>query len=299
MGASHFFVGLGAGIAILTVPVLTFGGTDLPHRLASWIDGPPPQAVQAGAGAPISRPTRGYKPGDPTPVRDATPTVEAAPRPTPVAQVPPSSVQVQPLPSGSTRTGVIRAGGAPVFVRRAAGVEGADDPQIADGAPVLVSAGGSLQIGGQPWRAVRGLSGIVGWVPSAQVAVDGEVPPFAVATPSSASATGTGNTALDNERGRPATDAVVNPGPTSVAAMIPRAMSQGVAPGGERMRVANTDGVGVVLRKSPRDDDKTTHGLMDGANVSVLERTGSDWVHVHADNGQDGWIPTRYLIPAL
>jgi uncharacterized protein YgiM (DUF1202 family) len=65
------------------------------------------------------------------------------------------------------------------------------------------------------------------------------------------------------------------------------------------MRVANTDGVGVVLRKSPRDDDKTTHGLMDGASVSVLERTGSDWVHVHADNGQDGWIPTRYVSPAL
>src|SRR5438876_10451862 len=65
----------------------------------------------------------------------------------------------------------------------------------------------------------------------------------------------------------------------------------------ERMRVANTDGVGVVLRKSPRDEDKTTRGLMDGTSVSVLERTGSDWVHVHADNGQDGWIPTRYVVP--
>ena len=65
------------------------------------------------------------------------------------------------------------------------------------------------------------------------------------------------------------------------------------------MRVANTDGVGVVLRTSPRDEDKTTRGLMDGASVSVLERTGSDWVHVHADNGQDGWIPTRYVVPAL
>jgi uncharacterized protein YgiM (DUF1202 family) len=38
---------------------------------------------------------------------------------------------------------------------------------------------------------------------------------------------------------------------------------------------------------------------MDGASVSVLERTGNDWVHVHADNGQDGWIPTRYVAPAL
>jgi hypothetical protein len=31
----------------------------------------------------------------------------------------------------------------------------------------------------------------------------------------------------------------------------------------------------------------------------VLERNGNEWVHVHADNGQDGWIPTRYVAPAL
>ena len=49
------------------------------------------------------------------------------------------------------------------------------------------------------------------------------------------------------------------------------------AAGAERMRVANTDGVGVVLRKSPRDDDKTTRGLMDGASVSVLDFR-PDWV---------------------
>src|SRR5438132_3808776 len=128
MGASHFFVGLGAGIAILTVPVVTLGGLDLPHRLATWIDGPPPQPAQAGNSvAAISRPTHGYKPGDPTPAADAPPTVAAALRPTPVPPVQPSFVQ--PPPSGSMRTGVIHGGGQPVFVRRAAGVERADDPQ--------------------------------------------------------------------------------------------------------------------------------------------------------------------------
>jgi hypothetical protein len=39
MGASHFFVGMGAGIAILSVPVLTLGpGRDLPSQLSAWIN---------------------------------------------------------------------------------------------------------------------------------------------------------------------------------------------------------------------------------------------------------------------
>jgi uncharacterized protein YgiM (DUF1202 family) len=29
--------------------------------------------------------------------------------------------------------------------------------------------------------------------------------------------------------------------------------------------------------------------------VTVLERSGADWAHVRADNGQTGWIPTSYL----
>jgi len=277
MGASHFFVGLGAGIALLTVPVLTLGpGTDLPHRFASWIDGPPPQAAQLAGAAAVNRPTRGYKRGDPTPVAEAPPTIEPALRPTAVPQVQPALAEAPPS-AGSMRTGVIRAGGGPVYVRRAAGVESADDPQIADGAPVLVSAGGNLQIGGQPWRAVRGLSGIVGWVPSAQVIVDGEGPPLMVAAASAA----TPGTLASN----------ATPSPTATANLG----SAGAA--GDRLRVANTDGVGVVLRNSPRDGDKSPRGLMDGANVSVLERSGNDWVHVRADNGQEGWIPTRYVVP--
>ena len=66
----------------------------------------------------------------------------------------------------------------------------------------------------------------------------------------------------------------------------------------ERLKVANTDGAGVVLRNSPRDADRSAKGLMDGASVSVVERSGSDWVHVRADNGQEGWVPARYVVPA-
>ena len=61
--------------------------------------------------------------------------------------------------------------------------------------------------------------------------------------------------------------------------------------------VAGTDGTGVVLRASPRDDDWTPRGFMDGAQVTVLERLNADWARVRGDNGQEGWVPTRYIKP--
>jgi hypothetical protein len=59
--------------------------------------------------------------------------------------------------------------------------------------------------------------------------------------------------------------------------------------------VAGTDGAGVVLRASPRDDDRTPRGFMDGAHVTVLERSGAEWARVRGENGQEGWIPARYI----
>jgi hypothetical protein len=61
--------------------------------------------------------------------------------------------------------------------------------------------------------------------------------------------------------------------------------------------VTGTDGTGVVLRASPRDNDWTPRGFMDGAQVQVLERQGADWARIRGSNGQEGWIPTRYLTP--
>jgi hypothetical protein len=69
------------------------------------------------------------------------------------------------------------------------------------------------------------------------------------------------------------------------------------APTGDRLRVAHTDGQGVVLRASPRDDDWTPRGFMDGDWVTVLEQRGADWARVRSDNGQEGWVPVRYLGP--
>jgi hypothetical protein len=69
------------------------------------------------------------------------------------------------------------------------------------------------------------------------------------------------------------------------------------APASDTATVAGTDGTGVVLRASPRDEDWTPRGFMDGAQVTVLERLDADWARVRGDNGQEGWIPARYIKP--
>jgi Bacterial SH3 domain len=61
--------------------------------------------------------------------------------------------------------------------------------------------------------------------------------------------------------------------------------------------VAHTDGSGVVLRASPRENEWTPRGFMDGAAVTILERQGTDWARIRGPNGQEGWVPTRYLGP--
>ena len=64
-----------------------------------------------------------------------------------------------------------------------------------------------------------------------------------------------------------------------------------------RRHVVNTDGEGVVLRASPRDDDWTPRGFMDGDGVTILDQPNPNWVLVRGDNGEQGWVPTQYLAP--
>jgi SH3-like domain-containing protein len=60
--------------------------------------------------------------------------------------------------------------------------------------------------------------------------------------------------------------------------------------------VAYTDGEGVVLRSEPRLEARLPHGYTEGTVVTVLEPSG-DWLRVRGEDGQEGWIPTRYLVP--
>ena len=79
--------------------------------------------------------------------------------------------------------------------------------------------------------------------------------------------------------------------PVAASSATPSASANG------RAHIAHTEGQGVVLRASPREEDRTPRGFMDGDVVTVLERQGSDWARVRGDNGQEGWVPAAYLGP--
>jgi SH3-like domain-containing protein len=279
MSAGHFFLGVSAGLAILSVPVVAFGPSaalDLPGRVGAWIAGPPreePRVQVAG----VQRPLSGYVPGEPTPTQPAAAATvvppakpTAAPTQTPV----PIGEGAAGVPAG-TRTGVIRSGGPGVWVRRSAGFGGASDPFLAEGSPILVTGTTEVRVGGEAWRSIRALNGIAGWVPSRAVAVDGGEQQAAAGTVM-------------------ASGVAAVPGATTTT---PAASTTPVT-AGEAMRVSQTDGVGVVLRRSPRLEDRTTTGVMEGATIVVLERSGADWARVRTPAGQEGWVPTRYLTPA-
>jgi SH3-like domain-containing protein len=246
-----------------------FPELDVLGRVGAWLNGPPSQTAAAPADlVGATRPQRGFVPGAPTPAPDAPPPTlqplsrpTAAPTATPVAAPPAGGNTGAALASASgTRTGVVRSGSRDgVIVRRAAGVESPNDPRVPDGSPVLVSSGPELEARGERWRAIRGLNGVAGWVPSSQVQVDGEQPPNSAAA------------ASQSETG------------VLVA---------------EQARVANTGGAGVTLRRTPRDEDRSPAGLRDGTEVEVQERFGPDWARVRASNGAEGWVPSRYLAPA-
>jgi hypothetical protein len=64
---------------------------------------------------------------------------------------------------------------------------------------------------------------------------------------------------------------------------------------GDQLRVSGTDGQGVLLRTSPQNTSVTTRGFTEGWEVVVLELSGADWARVRGPNGQEGWVPMRYL----
>jgi hypothetical protein len=69
----------------------------------------------------------------------------------------------------------------------------------------------------------------------------------------------------------------------------------------ERVKVANTGGVGAILRAEPPRGRQVT-GLRDGATLEVLEhRTvgeSDEWLRVRSAEGVEGWIFSRLVGPA-
>jgi hypothetical protein len=85
--------------------------------------------------------------------------------------------------------------------------------------------------------------------------------------------------------------------PTAEPTAEPQATPTSAPKDAQQAVVTGTEGTGVVLRATPRDSDWTPRGFMDGAQVQVLERQGPDWARVRGPNGQEGWVPARYLAP--
>lgn len=65
------------------------------------------------------------------------------------------------------------------------------------------------------------------------------------------------------------------------------------------MRVGNTDGQGVYLRRTPRIDDKI-RPWMDNTPMVVVgpaeSGDGTNWLRVRAPDGTEGYIPAEYLV---
>ena len=69
----------------------------------------------------------------------------------------------------------------------------------------------------------------------------------------------------------------------------------------ERVKIANTGGVGAILRASPPKGQQVA-SLRDGTVLTVIEHQtlpdGSEWLHVKTDQGGEGWVFSRLVASA-
>lgn len=82
------------------------------------------------------------------------------------------------------------------------------------------------------------------------------------------------------------------PSPADAAAPAPVALTVG-----GRARVANTDNLGVILHAAPRPNARQPAGLLEGASVTILELSGTEWARVQSDTKKTGWVRAAYLAP--
>ena len=100
--------------------------------------------------------------------------------------------------------------------------------------------------------------------------------------------------------------------PTPVAALPPEAHAGPLVPAEveaanqspnaalEQVKVANTGGVGVLLRADP-PSGRFVAGLMDGQVLTVLEHKtvgDAEWLRVITQDGMEGWVFAKLVGPA-
>jgi hypothetical protein len=69
----------------------------------------------------------------------------------------------------------------------------------------------------------------------------------------------------------------------------------------EQVKVANTGGVGAILRADP-PKGRQVGALREGTVLQVIEHQtlpdGSEWLHVRTPDGLEGWVFSRLVTPA-
>jgi hypothetical protein len=87
-----------------------------------------------------------------------------------------------------------------------------------------------------------------------------------------------------------------NTGPPAPAADDQAAAAN--APAVEQVKVANTGGIGAILRADP-PKGRQVGALRDGTVLQVLEHRqvddGTDWLRVRTADGQEGWVFARLV----
>jgi hypothetical protein len=105
---------------------------------------------------------------------------------------------------------------------------------------------------------------------------------------------------------RPVTPTLAPPVPTIVAATAtkpaPIPTVTPAAPPAVWVVVANTDGIGVYLRRSPKMEDQVV-AWPEGTRLRVVgpdtENEGRRWKQVADPQGRTGWVPAEYTAPAV
>lgn len=196
-------------------------------------------------------------PTTPTPETPATPAVAS------------TSNQAAPTATpGGPRVAIFNTGGIGAVVRDSPSRDARRVTGLRDGQTALEL--GRHSVDGADWIQVRTDDGAEGWI----LGIVGQ--PANAAPVAQPGATPTGSPLTVTPTLRPRTTGT----PTNQA--------------GVRMRVAGTDGRGVVLHTAPSTAARVPAGFLEGAGVTLLEQNG-EWAHVRGDNGLEGWVPAQYL----
>ena len=241
------------------------------------------------SGEPTLRPTvtprpRPTAPPTPTPREVAQPPGPSGPAPQATATPQPQPTQLAPsaTPAGQQMARVANTGGAGVYLRRTPRMADTIRPW-AEGTP-LVIVGAPVTAEGRVWLHVRAPDGTVGYIP-AQYAVISLVPQPNFLPPA--------------PQPQPSPVPTVSPQPSPTP--VPRATATAIPipPGATVLKVGNTGGLGVFLRRTPNLQD-TVRAWVDGTPMVVVgppvTGDGQSWAHVRAPDGTVGYIPQQYLV---